>query len=265
MKLSNVQLNQFEEQGFLLLQNCLSAPEIATIRSQIPPLISADSEACVFEEDSNAVRAIHGCHKENDVMRYLTMHPRILEPTLQILQSDAYVYQFKINLKAPFDGGAWPWHQDFKHWHEEDGLPLPQIMSAAIYLDEVNEFNGPIFVIPGSHKEGVYETMELESSGWKKKHRADLKYVLNRSVVSALVKKNGIVSTEGPEGSLLFFHSLVAHGSASNICPFNRWVLIITYNSIHNKPVPKGEPRAGFLVGRDYTPLHPLTLDSHRI
>src|SRR2546422_976527 len=100
MKLSNRQLAQFDEEGFLLLPNYLSASEVSAIRSQIPAMISEESDARVFEDNGRAVRAIHGCHLNNEVMRRLTLHQKILEPTLQILRSDVYVYQFKINLKS---------------------------------------------------------------------------------------------------------------------------------------------------------------------
>ena len=258
MKLSGAQCRRYRDHGFLLLPGCFTRQDVDLVRREVPALLARESEGRVFERNGRAVRAVHGCHLDNEVMRRLMQHPKLLEPAIQLLGSDVYVYQFKINVKAGFDGEAWPWHQDFMHWHEEDGLPSPRILSAALYLDDVTQFNGPLFMIPGSHTQGNWCRAEVEGSDWSTKYRADLKYTIDREAVGELIGRNGIVSTEAPWGSVLFFDSSVAHGSVSNISPFDRWLLIITYNSVENVPRPTRAPRAEFLVGRDVSPLRPV-------
>ena len=63
------------------------------------------------------------------------------------------MHQFKINGKAAFDGDVWQWHQDYGTWMNDDLMPNARAMNVAIFLDEVNEFNGPLMFIPGSHKQ----------------------------------------------------------------------------------------------------------------
>lgn len=258
MWLSTSDLDRYSEQGFLLLQNWLDDNVVNAVRQETVALIAKESEARIFEPGGRAVRAIHGCHLENEVMQRLVRHPKLLQPAIQILQSDVYVYQFKINLKVGLDGQSWPWHQDFKHWYEEDGLPEPKAVNVGVYLDAVTAFNGPLFIIPGSHQAGRQPSVEQEAIGWSAKYRADIKYTMNSEQVKQLIRQHGIQSTEGPPGSALFFHVNVAHGSASNISPFDRWFLIITYNSVENVPKPRREARPEFLVGRDFRPLHPV-------
>jgi ectoine hydroxylase len=67
-----------------------------------------------------------------------------------------------------------------------------------------------------------------------------------------------MVSPKGPAGSVVLFHPEIVHGSATNISPFPRDLLIVTYNSVGNQPRHRGEPRAEFLVGRDATPLEAI-------
>ena len=67
------------------------------------------------------------------------------------------MHQFKINGKMAFDGDVWQWHQDFGTWKNDDEMPEPRAMNVAIFLDDVNEFNGPLMFIPGSHKLGVLD------------------------------------------------------------------------------------------------------------
>ena len=67
------------------------------------------------------------------------------------------MHQFKINGKMAFDGDVWQWHQDYGTWKNDDQMPEARAMNVAIFLDEVNEFNGPLMFIPGSHKLGVLD------------------------------------------------------------------------------------------------------------
>ena len=36
-------------------------------------------------------------------------------------------------------------------------MPTERAMNVAIFLDDVNEYNGPLMFIPGSHKKGVVD------------------------------------------------------------------------------------------------------------
>ena len=61
------------------------------------------------------------------------------------------MHQFKINGKMAFDGDVWQWHQDFGTWIERrPDARRPRAMNVAIFLDEVNEFNGPLMFIPAA-------------------------------------------------------------------------------------------------------------------
>ncbi len=87
----------------------------------------------------------------------LARHPRMVEPIRQMFGEDVYMHQFKINGKQAFDGDVWQWHQDYGTWRADDQMPEARAMNVAIFLDEVNEFNGPLMFIPGSHKLGVLD------------------------------------------------------------------------------------------------------------
>lgn len=202
----------------------------------------------------------------NEVARRLAYRPRILEPAMQILDGKVYIYQFKINAKAAFAGDVWEWHQDYIFWRNEGGMPTPRVVNAVIFLDEVNEFNGPLIFIPGSHKDGVIGVAAREahpssyqtSPEWITNFTASLKYFLQKEVLATLVEKYGMVA-KGPAGSVLFFHGNIVHGSATNMSPFDRKIVIVTFNHIKNVPVPTGKkPRPEFLANRDCTPAEPL-------
>ena len=184
---------------------------------------------------------------------------------MQILESPSYVYQFKINAKAALAGDVWEWHQDYIFWQNEDGMPTDRAINAVVYLDDVNEFNGPLLVIPGSHTIGVVESPSLPGNpmdpalpDWTRDLTADLKFSIPRDVLVELAQARGIESTKGPVGSVLFFHPSLVHGSAPNMSPFGRNIIIITYNSTLNIPKPGDHPRPEYLANLSH--VSPLAL-----
>ena len=68
-----------------------------------------------------------------------------------------YMHQFKINAKSAFDGEVWQWHQDYGTWARDDGMPEPRAMNIAVFVDEVLPINGPLMLVPRSHKQGVLQ------------------------------------------------------------------------------------------------------------
>jgi ectoine hydroxylase len=216
-------------------------------------------------ETNGLVRSVYGAHADNEIFGRLVRHPKLLEAAKQILQSEVYVHQFKINAKQAMGGDVWEWHQDFIFWNKEDGLPEPKVVNMTIFLDDVTEFNGPLMLIPGSHTTGTIDIEAGNKAGksdgspeWASNVSADLKYSLKRDVLSKFVSKNGIDAPKGISGSLLLFDANIIHGSTPNMSPFDRTVIIVTYNSTGNLPRPVKALRPEFLASRDYRALEPL-------
>lgn len=268
MRLSDQQFAEYEREGLLLIPGYFSSSEIEVMRREVDALAHEDRASRVLETDKVTVRALHGCHLDSEVFGSLTRLPRLLEPAQRLLGGDVYVHQFKVNMKAAFGGDVWPWHQDYVFWLKEDGMATPRATNIAILADDVTEFNGPMYFIPGSHRAGVIDVPELvaddpgSSDGWVANVSAKLKYTLDRHTVAGLVDRFGMVSPKGPAGSVLFFHPNLAHGSTPNLSPYDRTLIILTYNSVENIPRPAAEPRPAFLVSRDYSPLTPLEDDA---
>lgn len=261
MHLSPEQIAAYREQGFLLLPGVFSNAEIQDYLDRIEILKQIDSPSRVLEK-SGIVRALHGSHLDDRRFAELCRLPRMLEPARQLLGEDVYVYQFKINVKAAFGGEVWDWHQDYIFWQQEDGMPEPAATNVMIFLDEVTEFNGPLIVVPGSHRGGVVHPpagrLGREEGGWEDDVSADLKFTLDTDTVRSMVERGGMAAPKGPRGSVLIFHPNVAHASVPNISPHHRRVLIVTYNRSDNAPQAQDLWRPEFLVSRDCTPLAPL-------
>ncbi|WP_437896084.1 phytanoyl-CoA dioxygenase family protein [Sorangium sp. So ce124] len=265
------QLLTYRDEGVLLLPGLFSDEELTAMQQQLS-VVSRDRHATrILEDDGSSVRSIYAAHQSNEVFNLLSRHPRLVEPARSILGGDVYVYQFKINLKGAFSGDVWQWHQDYIYWLKEDGMPTARVCTAAVFLDEVNEFNGPMFVIPGSHREGVIDLSPKEprkrspdEPGWMANLVADIKYSVDRETIARLVRQQGLSSLKGPPGTVVFFDGNLVHGSAQNISPLGRTMIFVTYNRVDNVPVPRGEPRPSFLVSRDTLPITTVADDALR-
>lgn len=260
MTLTDKQLSSYKDEGYLFLPDYFSADEMDILTTEVLKLRTTEKVGKVFEKDGTSVRALHGSNERSSILSNLTRLPRLLNTAVQILESEVYVYQFKINTKAAFSGDTWPWHQDFIFWHQEDGMPSPQALNVLIFIDEVTQFNGPLFLIPGSHKEGTIQN-KPKGQGWEASFSADLKYTVPNEHVTNLAKQRSLFSPTGAPGSVLFFHPNCVHASTNNISPFSRNVIIVTYNSIQNIPLNKDNPRPEFLVNQNHQALEPCLED----
>lgn len=278
MQLIKEQIDAYENEGIMFLPNCFSQAEVDALRAEVPALFAEDTPRRVVEKDGGLVRSVYGSHVTNEVFRRLSLHPRIVEPARQILNSEVYIYQFKINAKAAFGGDMWDWHQDYVFWRKEDGMPEARVLNVAIFLDDVTEFNGPMYFIPGSHKSGVIDVPAREhifgngngnggngayknSPAWISNLTASIKYSVDKEMVARMVEDRGIVAPKGVCGSVVFFHGNIIHASPNNISPHGRVVIFITYNSLENIPHEVDKPRPEFLSSRDYHPVVSLPDD----
>ncbi|HEX6292372.1 MAG TPA: phytanoyl-CoA dioxygenase family protein [Herpetosiphonaceae bacterium] len=266
MYITREHIQFYQDNGYLFLPEFYSGAEVAAMEAELPVLYAEESPRRVLEQDGSAVRSVYGSHSTSAVFDRLARDPRILEPTMEILGGDVYIHQFKINVKAAFGGEMWEWHRDYDTWHHEDGMPGVQALNVVVFLDEVNEFNGPLLLIPGSHKDADVEDfirdeaelLEAGAPAWMANLTTKIKHSLDKATVAKLASRHGIVAPKGPRGSVLFFDSNIAHGSSQNMSPFDRTIVIVSYNSVANALLPVERPRPDFLASRDFRPLVPL-------
>ena len=150
MRLTKQQLEQFDREGYLFFPGQFSPDEMATLKAAVPELYSRREAYNVREKGSDAVRTNFAAHMVSEPFARLARHPRMVQPVMDLFDEEVYMHQFKINGKMAFEGDVWQWHQDYGTWRADDQMPEARAMNVAIFLDEVNEFNGPLMFIPGS-------------------------------------------------------------------------------------------------------------------
>ena len=253
MKLSPRQLQQFEVDGYLFFPDLFTPQEIKVLNDEVPALYAQRRPENVREKSGDVVRTNFAAHLYSYPFAKLARHPRMVEPIRQLFGEDVYMHQFKINGKAAFDGDLWQWHQDYGTWVNDDQMPDARAMNVAIFLDEVNEFNGPLMLIPGSHKQGVLE------AGHDTSTTSYPLWVISNQTIKQLVDHGGIVAPKGPPGSMILFHGCLVHASSSNLSPWNRVSVYLSLCAVSNHI--RRFKRPGYIAHRDFTPIRCLPDD----
>ena len=254
MQLDQSQLERFEHDGFLVLPELFSDTEVALLRKETDALFAEHCPANFREQASGVVRTAMAIHDRSPVFSRLARHPRLVRPAMQILADDAlYLQQVKVNAKVAFTGEVWQWHYDFATHHNQDGVPRPLALNLHVFLDDVTEFNGPLWFIPGSHTHGALPAALDETT------TSYPLWCVDRDVVSDLVEQGGIVSATGRAGTALIFGDCLVHGSPPNMSPWNRRIYSAILNPIANAYT--RETRADHQHHRDLSVVVPLADD----
>ena len=253
MKLSSEQLAQFDRDGYLFFPGLFKPQEIQVLNDEVPALYAQRRPENVREKTGDVVRTNFAAHLYSYPFAKLARHPRMVEPVKQIFGEELYMHQFKINGKMAFDGDVWQWHQDYGTWLNDDQMPEARAMNVAIFLDEVNEFNGPLMFIPGSHKQGVLD------AGHDTSTTSYPLWVISNESIRKLVENGGIVAPKGPAGSMILFHGCLVHASTSNLSPWNRVSVYLSLCAVSNHI--RRFKRPGYIAHRDFTPIQCLPDD----
>jgi len=277
LRLSLDDLRSYGQNGFLVFKHLFSPAELKIIRAELPEVFSEDSARRVLEKNGS-VRTVFASHLTNEVFSRFSRLARLVEGAKQLLGNDVYVHQFKINAKVALEGDQWEWHQDYFYWQKEDSMPTPSVLTAVLFVEDVNEFNGPMLIIPGSHLEGVIDididekyrdngkgNGNAEQSAqplWAATLTADLKYKINKDILKQLMRKRSIHAVTGPAGTVMFFHGNLFHASTNNLSPWDRLSIFVSYNSVANALGERESPRPEFIAARDFGPIKSIADDA---
>ena len=252
MQLSPDQVADFERDGFLVLPALFSAGEIARLKAELPRIFALDREE-VPKSEMGEPRLAHRLERYSEPFAKLLRHPRMIGPARQLIGGPVYSHQYKVVTKWPFGQLDFPWHQDYGTWAAVDGMPRPIAINFALFLDEVTEFNGPITLIPGSHRASLLDAPVVPLDG------SSNFAALEPATVERLVKQGGLVAPKGPAGTGVFFHGCTAHASAPNISPWPRNNVYSSLNHVENGIRRRARPE--FYAAFEVEELIPLADD----
>ena len=237
-------------QGFKYFENLFSREECNLLNNELDTILVSSQEKFVTMEENGFLRSVYYLHKSNGRYLDLVRDKRIIKYIENHLGEEVYVHQLAVNLKPSYYGGFWGGHQDFAVWNYYDGIPKPKPIIAAVYLSDVTYENGPISILPKTHK------LDLRSL-----YSFPNKDNLDTSELNKYIEEYGVVIPTGPAGSVLFFNANTIHSSAANLSCHDRRIAIISYNAVtngstmHDRPVWKCE--------RNFCAVSEISLNSH--
>ncbi|WP_018924303.1 ectoine hydroxylase [Salsuginibacillus kocurii] len=266
--LSQDTLDSYDQNGYLLFQDLFSSEEVKHMQEELKNIMKRnegrDAADVIKEPGSNEIRSVFEIHKEDNFFKGLSEDKRLVNIAEQLLGSQVYIMQSRVNFKPGFKGKEFYWHSDFETWHVEDGMPNMRAVSCSIVLTDNHEFNGPLMLVPGSNKWYVSCPGLTGEDNFKNSLKQQEVGVPDHESLEWLVDKadGQIDRATGPAGSVLFFDCNTMHGSAGNISPYPRSNVFFVYNSIENQLVePFGgqKPRPEFLANREnIQPINPI-------
>ena len=225
MRLSDEQLQQFRQDGFIHIKQFASTEQCeaildvakAHLKHKIEPIeteIGYHEGSKAFRTDEKdytsqsresfvTVRRLRQVYSR-DILFKTWMEDANLRPILQQILNDTVVlttaHHNSIMTKMPHQGTATSWHQDRRYWRYSDD----NLVSVWLALDAEHSQNGVLEFIPGSHK----MQFSVEQFDEKEYFREDLEQ--NKPLIAQKV------SMDLQKGDVVIFHALLLHRANQN-------------------------------------------------
>ena len=263
--LSAEQIGHFDRHGYLVLEDMFDTAELGVLQDEARKLLAdpaaLDAETVITEPGGNEVRSIFAIHEQSALMKRLAADERLAGVASYLLDDQVYLHQTRLNYKPGFKGKEFYWHSDFETWHTEDGMPRMRALSMSVLLAENTPDNGPLMLIPGSHRVYVSCIGETPEEHYRSSLKKQEYGVPDEDSLAELAHKHGIVAPTGKPGTVILFDCNTMHGSNGNITPFPRANAFLVYNAVSNRlhaPFAARTPRPRFIAARDVQPVTPV-------
>lgn len=260
------QIEQFDRDGYLVLENLFSEEEIQALQAGTGRLLGDPAglkdETVIAEPGSREIRSIFEIHGQSALMARVAADERLAGIASFLLDDRVYVHQSRLNYKPGFQGKEFYWHSDFETWHAEDGMPRMRALSMSLLLAENTPNNGPLMVIPGSHRVFVTCVGKTPQDHYKDSLRKQEYGVPDEDSLAELAHRHGIVAPTGSPGTVIVFDCNIMHGSNGNITPFPRSNAFFVFNAVSNAleaPFAAEKPRPDFVAAREVAPITPVS------
>ena len=174
------------------------------------------------DHPGDGIRKVDGLVEGDDRFRSLGTHPAIVSKVEGILGPDIKMFRNSLLAKPPGVGSAKGFHQDSPYWPIE---PMA-LVSCWFALDDTDEENGCMQVLPGGHKRGPLPH-----------HQVTDDFVIDDEIQAELGELRVVPI---PAGAGLFFHSLLPHYTSPNRSDRWRRAIALSYMSAQSRYTREG-------------------------
>lgn len=211
----------YRENGYLMIENAVSAGQLDRLREITYALIEksrpvTESNSVYDLDEGHSAAAprltrIKLPHKQDPYYWEVLKNSRMTGVLTALLGPDTMLQTSKLNTKAPGGGAAVEWHQDWAFYpHSNDDM-----LAFGLMLEDVDAANGPLQVIPGTHKGPVLSHHGRDSGVFCGAIDPE----------DPLFQPEKAVTLTGKAGSMTVHHVRALHGSAPNLSDRNRLIL----------------------------------------
>ena len=230
--LTPTDIHHYRDHGYLVLKDVFSLDELQELSSVIDRIVAdakgltSHSEALDLEPshtpDEPRVRRIKRPHLVDPFFRDLAGHRKIIAALRPLIGNNIRLRNGgKVNMKSPGYGAPVEWHQDWAFYpHTND-----EVLAVGIMLDNADFANGPMMVIPGSHRGPVYD------------HHSNGVFCGAIDVQAAKIDVSAAVPLTGSAGSMTIHHARLIHGSQMNTSNHPRRFLLYEYAAVDAWPL----------------------------
>ncbi len=229
--LTKAQIEEYNEIGAIVVPDILDAEEVARLRAVTDAFVERARAVTRHDEiydleDSHTpaqprVRRIKAPHLHHPDYARLVKHPRIIEVLVDLWGQNIRFDTAKLNLKSAGFGAPVEWHQDWAFYpHTNDDLAAVGVM-----MDDMALENGPLMILPGSHKGPVYD------------HHANGRFCGAMDPASCGCDFSKAIALTGPAGSITVHHVRAVHGSATNASDRDRRLLLFQFRAADAWPL----------------------------
>lgn len=230
--LTKTQIEQYETQGYTLVPNALPPELLDELRSVTDEICAQASELTEHSPaldlepshtvDEPRVRRIKQPQNVHPFYSELARHPAVLDPIKPILGPNIRLRAgCKINMKNPSHGSAVEWHQDWAFYPHTN----QSVLAVGILLDDMDETNGPVMFLDGSHRGPVYS------------HHSQGAFCGAINLSEASLNVSNAREMYATAGSMTIHHARLVHGSAVNRSDRPRRILFYEFTSADAWPL----------------------------
>jgi phytanoyl-CoA hydroxylase len=231
--LTRDQVQSYRRDGYLVIENVLSATELENLRRVVEVLVEASRSVTAHDHvydlepshtpEEPRVRRIKEPHDVHPAFREIAFSKRIADILTPLIGTTSGIrFQTgKLNMKSAGHGVAVEWHQDWAFYpHTNDDL-----LAIGLYLDDCGPENGPLMVIPGSHTWPILD------------HHVDGVFCGAIDPSTANIDFSKAVALTGKAGNMTIHHVRMVHGSALNTSGRPRRLLLFQYTAVDAFPL----------------------------
>jgi ectoine hydroxylase-related dioxygenase (phytanoyl-CoA dioxygenase family) len=156
MQLSPEMINFYQKYGYLLIDEFFSAEIIKQSKCAINEILEIDNAEDVAEMEPNntqQARRIWGPDYKHEFFDTMIKNEKLLDAISCLIGNNIIFHYSRINMKPPKIGSPVEWHQDFAYNPHTN----TDLITCMLYLDDADRHNGCLQVIPGSHRDGLYD------------------------------------------------------------------------------------------------------------